>query len=52
MEIPVQTTIAFAVTELDIRHDGHFGENFEISGLSEHEPLVAFDARRRPQSCA
>ncbi|XP_011604087.2 gasdermin Eb [Takifugu rubripes] len=24
MEIPVQTTIAFAVTELEIRHDGHF----------------------------
>lgn len=52
MEIPVQTTIAFAVTELEIRHDGHFGESFEISGLSEHEPFVAFDARLRPQSCA
>lgn len=52
MEIPVQTTIAFAVTELEIRQDGHFGESFEIRGLFQHEPFVAFDARRRPQSCA
>lgn len=30
MEIPVHTTIAFAVTELEIRHDGHFGESCKI----------------------
>lgn len=52
MEIPVQTTIAFAVTELEIRHDGHFGESFEISGLVQREPFLPFDALRRPQSCA
>lgn len=27
MEIPVDTALAFALTELEIRHDGHFGES-------------------------
>lgn len=30
MEIPVHTTIAFALTELEIRHDGRFGECYKI----------------------
>lgn len=30
MEIPAHTTIAFALTELEIRHDGHFGESYKI----------------------
>lgn len=33
MEIPVHTTIAFALTELEIRQDGHFGESCEIGAL-------------------
>lgn len=52
MEIPVQTTIAFSVTELEIQHDGHFGESFETSGLFQREAFLPFDALRRPQSCA
>lgn len=27
MEIPVHTTIAYALIELEIKHNGHFGEN-------------------------
>lgn len=27
MQIPTHSTIAFALDELEIRHDGHFGEN-------------------------
>lgn len=26
MEIPVHTTIAYALIELEIKHDGHYGE--------------------------
>lgn len=26
MEIPVGTTLAYVLTELEIKHDGHFGE--------------------------
>lgn len=27
MEIPVHTTVAYALIELEIKHNGHFGEN-------------------------
>lgn len=40
MEIPVHTTIAFALTELEIRHDGHFGESYKISVLFQQELFV------------
>lgn len=52
MEIPVHTAIAFGVTELEIRHDGQFGESVMILGLFRQEPFVPLDALRRPQSCA
>lgn len=31
MEIPVHTTIAYALTELEIEHDGRYGENSFIT---------------------
>lgn len=33
MEIPVHTTIAYALIELEIKHDGHYGEkSFTVRG--------------------
>lgn len=52
MEIPIHTTIAFAITELEIRHDGCFGENFKISVCFWQELFAPFDGLYRPQSCA
>lgn len=53
MEIPVHSTIAFALTELEIRHDGRFGENFKAGGcLVPTRALCSCDVPPRPQSCA
>lgn len=40
MEIPVHTTIAFGITELEIKHDGCFGENFKISVYFDKNSLL------------
>lgn len=52
MEIPIHTTIAFSITELEIRQDGCFGENFKTSVYFRQELFAPFDGLYRPQSCA
>lgn len=52
MEIPVHTTIAFALTELEIERDGRYGEksfiyNELVSVFSDYLSNMLYD----PQSC-
>ncbi|XP_029958404.1 gasdermin Eb [Salarias fasciatus] len=57
MEIPPKTTIAYAVIELEIRHDGHFElclvsdvrGGFEVDGPVKMEPLSSSGAQNSLQ---
>lgn len=49
MEIPVDTAIAFALTELEIRHNGHFGESDKDRGVFISARILWF-MRRAPPS--
>lgn len=52
MEIPVHTPVAFALTELEIRHDGRFGESCEIGVFYFHKSSSFTPRASRLQSCA